>query len=226
MRPRCRPHAGERRRHDVDLVAGLADQGAHLRLGGVAPGSHGCRLHIARRADDFGHLAAHAGPAGPRWQAAFQPEEPVQLLGNDTQGAAHRGELGHGCVARLGVGNGDLGILDGHPQAASHAGRRSPAQVLWGGPPDVALTTGRQKRPCAQDAAHGDMPVQQPPVAPDVAAADQESGREAQGDHQPGDHEELEDVGREGHPTMLRSAGRIYCRTPLSLDITAPDQVR
>ena len=74
--PGHRAHGGQRRRDDVDLVAGVAHQRAHLRLGGVAPGAHGGRLHVAGRADHLGHLAAHVGPARARRQAALQRSRP------------------------------------------------------------------------------------------------------------------------------------------------------
>ena len=196
--PGHRAHGGQRRRDDVDLVAGVTHEGAHLRLGGVAPRPHGRRPHVVGRTDDLGHLATHIGA---RRQAAFQLEQPVELIGHPLERAAHRRQLGHGGLARLGVGHGDLGILDGDPHAPADPGGGAPAQVLGRGPPGEALPTGSHQRHGGQDAAHGHVAVQQPPVPADVAAGDKEGGDQAQCDHEPGDEEELEDVFHEGHTT-------------------------
>ena len=131
--------AGQRRRDDVDLVAGVADQGAHLRLGGVAPGPHGRRLHVTRRADHLGHLATHVGPARTRRQPALQPQQSVELVGHALQRAAHRRQLGHGGVA-----------------ATRHGPRRSrhprPPPACAGGPATLRPGSGPRAWPARRSA--------------------------------------------------------------------------
>ena len=184
--PGGRAHAGQRRRDDVDLVAGVAHQRAHLRLGGVAAGPHGRRLHVACRADDLGHLAAHVGLARPGGRRRSSRSRPSSSSATPLQRAAHRGQLGHGGVTRLGVGHGDLGVLDGDPQAPAHPGRRARLRSSGVARPAIALPAGAEERQRGQQAADQHVPVQQPPVPADVAAGDEEGRHQAPSDHDHG----------------------------------------
>ena len=83
----------QRGRHDVDLVASLADQRPHLRPGGVAPSLQRGRLHVAGRADDLGHLASHRlgatrpAPAGSRRSSRSRSSSSPATVRNERQTA-------------------------------------------------------------------------------------------------------------------------------------------
>ncbi len=100
--------------------------------------------------------APHIGPARPGRQSALEPEEAVELVGHALERTAHRRQLGHRGVTRLGMGHGDFGIPRPPPAAAAHPGGGAPAQVLGRGPPGEALPAGAQQR---QRGPGGRVPV-------------------------------------------------------------------
>ena len=92
----------------------------------------------------------------PARQAVLEPQQPIELPGHRAQRAAHRRQLGHRGVVGLGVGDGDLGILDRDPHAAAHPGRRAAAELAraWpaprsapGRPPGRRTWPGRHGSP-------------------------------------------------------------------------------
>ena len=211
--------ARQRGRHDVDLVARLAHQRAHLRLGGFAARPQRGRLHVAGSRDDLGHLRPHRlGAPRAQRQPALQPQQAVDLPGDRAQRSAHRGQLRHGGVTGLGVGDRHLGVLDSDPHPASHSGGCTPAQLLRCGPPRVALPPGRSQREGRHQPAGDHVAPHEAPAPADVAAGEDEGRHQGQRPDDGGDQQELDRMGHEGHPPILRGQALEIGRYPCPME--------
>ena len=162
----------ERRRDDVDLVAGVAHQGAHLGLGGVAPGPDARRP--ARRGPPRSPRPPGGAPLRPGsrpWAAgapgASSPSSSPATVCSERH-TAGSSATGASCDSAWAT-------AISASSTATHMRRRTRAvapRLRSSGVarPDVALPAGGQQRQRGQDAAHGDVAVQQPPVPAHVAA--------------------------------------------------------
>ena len=153
---------------------------------GSGPAARSRRSRLARRPP--ARRGPHRSPRPPgdarrpgssRWEAALQPEQAVELVGDALQRAAHRGELGHRASRDSAWATAISASSTATRSRRRTRGRRAAAQVLGGRPSGVALPTGGHERQGGQDAADGHVPVQQAPVPPHVAAPDQEGRRQA-----------------------------------------------